>query len=223
MPTDSMVLGSTFEARRQLERAKLRLPGRCLLANRIESLCTTIDLAACGVAVECGDQGQVGDHVVAYINQLGRVEGEIARQLQNGFAFKITAPPRKIEKLATRIAWLIQHDGFGAPDNRRRERVEVDDGHIVVTTPDGEEHFATLIDVSSDGAAINIAIAPPNGSSVTVGGRRARVVREFDGGIGVRFQNFIPLQRRSHDPELCNLGAIVNRLFITRTGGDRLI
>jgi hypothetical protein len=35
------------------------------------------------------------------------MEGEIARQLQNGFAFKITAPPRKIEKLAARIGWLV--------------------------------------------------------------------------------------------------------------------
>jgi hypothetical protein len=214
MPTDTMASGSTFAARRQLERAKLRLPGRCLLANRVESVCTTIDLAACGVAVQCGDQGQVGDHVVAYINQLGRIEGEIARQLQNGFAFKIAATPRKVDKLAARIAWLIQHDAFGAPDNRRRERVEVDDGHILVTTPDGAEHFATLIDVSSDGAAMNMANAPPIGSSATVGGRRARVVRHFAGGVGVRFQNFIPLRRLSRNSELCDLDEIANRLFL---------
>jgi len=107
---DPMALGVTFEGHRQQERAKLRLPGRYMLANRFEHACTTIDLASCGVAVECGDRGQIGDHVVAYINQLGRMEGEIARQLQNGFAFKIAAPPRKIEKLAVRIAWLVQHD-----------------------------------------------------------------------------------------------------------------
>jgi hypothetical protein len=210
-----MAFGSTFEGRRQLERAKLMLPGRCLLADRLERSCMTIDLAACGVAVECSDPGRIGDHVVAYINQLGRIEGVIARQLENGFAFRIAAPERKIEKLAARIAWLIQHDAFGAPDNRRGERVEVGDGQILVTTPDGEERVATLIDVSSDGAAMSIAIAPPIGSSVRVGQRRARVVRHFAGGVGVRFQNFIPLRRRSRDPEFCGLDAIVNRRFLT--------
>jgi len=212
---DSMALGVTFEGRRQQERAKLRLPGRYMLANRFEHACTTIDLASCGVAVECGDRGQIGDHVVAYINQLGRMEGEIARQLQNGFAFKIAAPPRKIEKLAVRIAWLVQHDVFGAPDNRRQERIEADDGQIVVTTPDGEEHVATLIDLSSEGAAMNVAIAPPIGSPVIVGQRRARVVRHFAGGVAVKFQNLLRLRRRSRDPEFRNLETLVNRLRLT--------
>ena len=215
MPTDSNALGSTFEGRRQLERARLRLPARCMLADRIERSCTTIDLAACGVAVECGDRGQIGDHVVAYVNQLGRMEGEIARQLQNGFAFKIAAPPRKIEKLAARIAWLVQHDAFGAPDNRRQERVEADEGLIIVTTPDGEAHVATLIDLSSEGAALNVAIAPPIGSPVTIGQRQARVVRHFAGGIAVKYQNLLRLRRRSRDPEIRILEALANRLCVT--------
>ncbi len=214
MRIDSVAFGSTFEWRRQQKRVRLRLPGRCMLANRLERACTTIDLAACGVAVECGDRGQIGAHIVAYINQLGRVEGEIARQLQNGFAFKIAAPPRKIEKLGTRIGWLVQRDVFGAPDNRRQERVEADEGQIIVTTPDGEEHVATLIDVSGDGAAMNVAIAPPIGSPVTVGQRRARVVRHFAGGIAVRFQNLLRLRQRSRDPEFRNLETFVNRPYL---------
>ena len=214
MPTDSLALGSTFAGRRQLERAKLRLPARCMLADRIERSCTTIDLAACGIAVECGDHGQIGDHVVAYVAQLGRMEGAIARQLQNGFALKIAAPQRKIEKLAARIAWLVQHDAFGAPDNRRQERVEADEGQIIVTTADGEEHVATMIDVSSEGAALNVAIAPPIGSPVTVGQRRARVVRHFAGGVAVKYQNFLRLRRRSRDPEFRSLEALANRLCV---------
>jgi hypothetical protein len=215
VPTDPMVLDSTFEGRRQQERAKLRLPGRCMLANRLELICTTIDLAPSGVAVECGDQGQVGDRVVAYINRLGRIEGEIARQLRNGFAFKVAAPPRKIEKLSTRIAWLVKHDVYGAPDNRQRERVEADEEQIIVTTPDGEEYVATLIDVSNDGAAVNVAIAPPIGSPLTVGQRRARVVRHFAGGVAVKYQNMLRLQRRLGDAEWRDLATLVDRLRLT--------
>jgi len=207
---DSMALGVTFAGRRQQERAKLKLPGRFMLANRLEGCCTTIDLSACGVAVECSDSGEIGDHIVAYIDRLGPMDGEIARRLQNGFAFKITAPPRKIEKLAARIAWLVQRDVFGAPDNRKQDRVETEGGQISVTTPDGEEHVATLIDVSSEGAAMNVAISPPIGTSVTVGQRRARVVRHFAGGVAVKFQNVLRLRQRSRDPENPSLEAFVN-------------
>jgi hypothetical protein len=182
-----------------------------MLANRLEHSCTTIDLAACGIAVECGDRGEIGDHIVAYIDRLGPMDGEIVRHLQNGFAFKINAPPRKIEKLAARIAWLVQREVFGAPDNRGQERVETECGQITVTTPDGEEHVATLIDVSSEGAAMNVAIAPPIGSPVTVGQRRARVVRHLAGGIAVKFQSVLRLRQRSRDRECSSLEALVSR------------
>jgi hypothetical protein len=182
-----------------------------MLASRLERACATIDLAACGVAVECRDRGQIGEHIVAYIDQLGCMDGEIARQLQNGFAFKITAPARKIEKLAARIAWLVQRDMFGAPDNRRQERVEAEGGQITVTTPDGEEHFATLIDVSSEGAAMSVAIAPPIGAPLTVGQRQARVVRHFAGGVAVKFQSVLRLRQRSGDPERSSLEELVSR------------
>jgi len=215
---DPMVLGARFEGRRQLERAKLRLPGRYMLADRLEHSCATIDLAACGIAMECGDRGQIGEHIVAYIDRLGRMDGEIARPLQNGFAFKITAPPRKIEKLAARIAWLVQRDVFGAPDNRRQERVEAEDGQITITAPDGEKHLATLIDVSSEGAAMNVAIAPAIGAPVTVGQRRARVVRHFVGGIAVKFQNVLRLRRRCRDPECSSLETLVSQPYLTPPG-----
>jgi hypothetical protein len=185
-----MAFKATFEGCRQRERAALRLPGRCMLGNRREHHCMTIDLAACGVAVECGDKGQIGDHIVAYIDQLGRMEGEIARQLQNGFAFKILAPPRKIEKLAARIAWLIQREVFGLPDARRQERVETDDRQIILTTPDCVEHRATLIDISSQGAASNVGIAPPIGSPVTVGRRRVASFGISPAASPLRFETF---------------------------------
>ena len=218
-----MALGVTFEGRRQQERAKLRLSGRYMLANRLEHSCATIDLAACGIAVECGDRGQIGEHIVAYIDQLGCMDGEIARQLQNGFAFKITAPQRKVERLAARIAWLVQRDVFGAPDNRRQERVDAEGGQIIVTTPDGKEYFATLIDVSSEGAAMNVAIAPAIGAPVTVGQRRARVVRHFAGGIAVKFQNVLRLRRRCREPECSGLEALAESAVSYDPRGGRLI
>jgi hypothetical protein len=44
-----------------------------------------------------------------------------------------------------------------------------------------------MIDFALAGAAISVDAAPPIGSEVAVGGRRARVVRHFVGGVAVEF------------------------------------
>jgi hypothetical protein len=186
---DAILFKITFERCRQYERAELRLPGRFMLGSHSEYSCRTIDAGAGGVAVECEERGSIGDHIVAYIDQLGRIEGEIVRQLENGFAFKILAPPRKHEKLAAQIAWLTQCEIFGVPDCRRHERIAPDDGQTMLITQDGDEYPAMLIDISSRGAAMYVEIAPPIGSRVIVGQTRAHVARRFAGGVAVTFQS----------------------------------
>jgi hypothetical protein len=109
------------------------------------------------------------------------------------------ASPRKIEKLGARIVWLLQREMFGLSDSRRQERIEPVDGHTILITSDGDKHLATLIDISSQGAAMNVEIAPPVGTPVTVCQRRARVVRHFPGGIAVTFQKSLRLPQRSCD------------------------
>jgi hypothetical protein len=50
--------------------------------------------------------GAVGEHVIAYIEHIGRLEGSITRVLKYGFAMTITATPRKRDKLAAQLTWL---------------------------------------------------------------------------------------------------------------------
>ena len=183
-----MLFENRFEGCRQHQRVELKLPGRFMLRDRCERPCWTIDVSPNGLAVESDEKGQIGDPVVAYINQLGRIEGVLVRQFQKGFAVKALAPAAKTEKLAAQIAWLAQRQMFGAPGDLRRERLAPDGGRTTLTTPDGVEYVATVIDISSHGAAINVETAPPIGSPVTIGQTRARVVRHFAGGIGVTFQ-----------------------------------
>ena len=67
--------------------------------------------------------GRMGERVVIYLEHLGRVEGKISRQFQNGFAIQLLATRRKMDKLASALTWLANRHELGLPEDRRHERV----------------------------------------------------------------------------------------------------
>ncbi|MGA2794246.1 MAG: PilZ domain-containing protein [Roseiarcus sp.] len=203
-----MILGAApifevkLQERRRFERFELALPGRCMLYDRLEYPCWTIDVSPAGVGIIGLHKGDIGERIVAYISQIGRIEGMIARRLAKGFALEIQAPALKREKLAQRIAWLVKRETIGAPDERRHERISPENQQTKLRTPDGREYLAELIDVSVPGAALNVDAAPPIGSPVTIGRTSARVVRHFPGGIAVSFNDQLPVQVVEEDAKL---------------------
>jgi len=191
-----------LQERRRYERFELALPGRCMLYDRLEYPCWTVDVSPAGVGIIGLHKGDIGERIVAYISHIGRVEGMIARRFAKGFALEIQAPALKREKLAQRIAWLIKRETSGAPDERQHERVSAENQQTKLRTPDGREYLAALIDVSVPGAALNVDAAPPIGSPVTIGRTSARVVRHFPGGIAVSFNDQLPMQVAEEDVKL---------------------
>jgi hypothetical protein len=175
------------DRRRQHERVELMLPVRYMLRDRREYPCLTMDVSPIGLAVESDQRASVGEPVVAYVHQLGRIEGMIVRLLDRGFAVKMSPSEGKAERLAARIAWVVRNQRCGVPDNRLFERLDQEDGRARLTTSTGDEYDGSLLDVSSRGAAIRVAVAPPIGSPVTLDQRRARVVRHFEGGLALAF------------------------------------
>jgi len=192
---DALLFETRFEGCRQYDRIELKLPGRYMLRDRCEYPCWTIDVSATGLSLEGSQKGEIGDPVVAYINQLGRIEGVLVRQFPNGFAMKVTAPTNKTEKLAARITEVADNQMFLGSGVRLDGMAPVG-GLTTLTTPEGVESVATVIDITNQGAAINVETAPPIGSRVAVGRMWARVVRHFAGGIAVTFQG------RMREPKL---------------------
>lgn len=188
------ILRTKFEERRDCERVELTLPGRYMLSDRVEHPCWTLDLSPSGVACRGLGNGLLGERVVAYIDQIGRIEGMIARQFDKCFALRIHAIATKRQKLEQKIAWVIEHHLSGRSDNRRHERIGPFHRRTTLKTPDGREYLAALIDVSIPGASLNVDAAPPIGSPVTVGHTSARVVRRFKDGIAVVFDNQLSAQ-----------------------------
>ena len=77
------------EERRRHQRVRVNLLGRYMLADRREFPCQVVNMSPGGIALIAPVAGNVGDRVIAYVDHLGRLEGQIARPLQNGFAMTI--------------------------------------------------------------------------------------------------------------------------------------
>ena len=96
------------EERRRHQRVKVNLLGRYMLADRREFPCQVVNMSPGGIAVVAPVAGNPGERVIAYIDHLGRLEGKIARRLDNGFAMTIEATLRHIYFEETTHLYNIQ-------------------------------------------------------------------------------------------------------------------
>ncbi|HEV3044865.1 MAG TPA: PilZ domain-containing protein [Roseiarcus sp.] len=177
--------------RRRHQRVKIVLLGRYMLEDRHEYPCRTIDISPGGVAIEGAVKGHIGERVVGYFTQIGRIEGVVARHFDKGFAIQMRLPVLKREKLAEQLTWLVNRQALGLPEDRRHERITPHFTRTTLKTPDGQEHAARLVDISISGAAMNVEASPAIGSPVVVGDTAAQVVRHFSGGVAVEFARLL--------------------------------
>ena len=173
--------------RRRHQRVKVVLLGRYMLADRREFPCQTIDMSPGGVALFAPVKGAIGERIVVYVDQLGRIEGRIARHLENGFALETNMPLIKRDKLADQLTWLCNRHALGMPEDRRHERISPSNPRTTLKLLDGREYIVKLIDVSISGAAIACDVKPPIGTQITIGQTAGQVVRIFATGVAVEF------------------------------------
>jgi hypothetical protein len=175
------------EERRRFQRVRVNLLGRYMLADRREFPCQVVDMSPGGMALIAPVNGKAGERVIAYIDHIGRLEGSIVRQFQNGFAMTIAATPRKRDKLASQLTWLANRHVLGLPEDRRHGRVVPRDPVSNLTLPDGSSLSCRVIDMSLSGAAVSSDQRPPIGALVTLGKTQGRVVRHLEQGFAVEF------------------------------------
>jgi hypothetical protein len=184
-----MLKGEPNSERRRYDRVALSLPGRYMLADGQEFDCRIIDVSPVGVAIRGPMVGDLGERVVAYLQELGRIEGVVVRRADDWFAVELKVPSSRLQKLATRIDGLAKRQAEGAPERRAFERVDLEQKRATLRLSDGREFAAALIDVSVEGAALEVDVTPPMGAAVRIGERRAHVSRHFAGGVAVTFDD----------------------------------
>ena len=177
--------------RRHHQRVKLSLLGRCMFSDRRECPCHIKDISPGGALLISPFSGAVGERVIAYIDSIGRLEGHIARIVDNGFAMTISASQRKRDKLADTLTWLANRHVLNLAEDRRYARRVPKKAEALVTFPDGTSHTCRVIDMSLSGAALATALRPPLGTKITLGRLGGRVVRHFDDGIAIEFMRIM--------------------------------
>jgi hypothetical protein len=184
---DAIATATEILERRRHERIELRLPGRYMIENIGEFPCETIDVSPGGLRLKGPKLGPWGSRVVAYIDGLGRVEGNIVRKSRGWFAISIRALPFKEDRLANKINWLAQRSNEDEFDRRGAPRLDEDDQNVVLRTQDGREYMGELLDISVDGAAFLVDAPLGVDQTVRLGAQVAKVVHLFAGGAAVKF------------------------------------
>jgi len=177
------------EERRRHQRVKVNLLGRYMLTDRREFPCQVVNMSPGGMALVAPVVGTPGERVIAYVDHLGRLEGVIARRIENGFAMTIAATSRKRDKLADQLTWLANRHILNLPEDRRHGRFTPRNPFARLILPSGNNVSCGIVDLSQSGAAVSIApeLRPPVGAAVTLGKAQGRVVRHIDDGFAVEF------------------------------------
>jgi hypothetical protein len=177
------------EERRRHQRVKVNLLGRYMLADRREFPCQVVNMSPGGIAMVAPVSGNPGEQVIAYVDHLGRLEGKIARLLDNGFAMTVEATLRKRDKLAAQLTWLANRNILNLPEDRRHGRFIPRKAMARLILPNGNNVTCRIIDLSESGAAVAISpeLRPVVGAMVTIGKATGRVVRHIEDGFAVEF------------------------------------
>ncbi len=162
---------------------------RGLTAGGVEFEAMTIDVCAGGLRINLALPLEVGEAVVLYIEDIGRVEGVVARILREvGYGIVLTVPARKRDKIADQLIWLINKDRLGLGDERMSERRNVS-GQTIVTFGAGIKIACAVVDMSIFGVALKTGGPRPMiGDRVRVNERAGTCVRYIDGGFAVDFR-----------------------------------
>ncbi|MCJ8051948.1 PilZ domain-containing protein [Shinella curvata] len=174
---------------RSFQRVSVNLPGRLMLPNHDEYDCSVVDMSPGDASFVCSARPRVGERIIAYVDHLGRIEGNVAHLGNEGFAIILTATDRKREKLAAQLTWIANKHELGLPEDRRHNRLTPRNTRTEITLDDGRRYPCRIIDLSLSGAAVDIDVRPALGTPVQLGNMKGRVVRHFQEGVAIEFSS----------------------------------
>ena len=161
--------------------------GRCMLPNQLEIPCQAVEMSPEAAKLVSAHSPNVGERAIIYLDNVGRIEGNISQRFADGFALEIECTPRKRDKLAHQIRQLEHHNSFGEHNQRDYQRIEPQNTNSELKIADGRAYPIKIIDISLSGAAVEIDVKPAIGSKVWLAGMEGTVVRHFAEGIGMQF------------------------------------
>ncbi|MGL1922253.1 MAG: PilZ domain-containing protein [Hyphomicrobiales bacterium] len=156
-------------------------------SDRSEFDCVAYIMSAGEVSIQTSMPVEQGERIVAYLETVGRVAGQVTSITQHGFAMSIVAPSKHRDKLADKLTWLHNLNKSGIADDRIFQRHTPVHDKCEISVVTGEKYHCRLIDMSVGGMAVNVDLKAPVGSLVKFEDASAVVVRNFQGGIALEF------------------------------------
>src|SRR4030042_89605 len=115
-------LAKIVPERRRHRRVPVTVFGRFLPEDKQEYPCQVINMSAGGMAMLAPVTCETGERIVAYLDNLGRIEGIVVRAFEGGFAVRILASLYKRERIANLLTWLVNQKSLGLGEERKQQR-----------------------------------------------------------------------------------------------------
>lgn len=167
----------------------MKLNVRFLLDDGSEHGGHVSNISIGGMAISSEARPAPGSSIIAYVQDLGRLEGLVSRTDKDGFAVRLTLSAMRRDKLEERLG---SGSGAKAAHGGRRHQRETTSGVTRIQRADGRELPCRVIDLSLGGVSVETAEWPPLGEQVLVGKMRGRVVRHHEMGIAIEFVEIPP-------------------------------
>jgi len=173
------------DERRRYRRVDLSIKARVLKANGEEEPCLVVNISAGGALLKAVNPPAAGEHVVLYIDEVGRHEGQVIRSARHFFAVDYRGRRAKTKRTADNLTQTLNNRQMKL-DRRNSPRIRQDQP-TVLTLESGESIACEILDISLTGASIAIDPRPDLGVKVTVGRMVGKVVRRHEKGVGIVF------------------------------------
>ncbi len=160
--------------------------GRLMLPDQSEHPFQISQISTEGATILTTVTAPKGIKIVAYIDEIGRVEANVIAEFDGGIGLEFIANEARRTRLEKKLKWLSENDKEAA-EQRRHERFEPKDNKSHITMPDGRMYATEVIDISLSGAAVKTDIMPNLGTYVLLGKMRGRVVRYIEEGLAIEF------------------------------------
>ena len=161
--------------------------GRFMLPDMSEHPCQVQGISLDGATFLTSTVPAPGQSIVAYLEEVGRVEATSAEPIDGGFRVTFALTGARRDRFESRLKWLVDKQKGNTAEDRRHARYEPTQKTSQITMPDGREYPCEVMDISLSGAGVKVDVMPSLGTYILLGKMRGRVVRYLDNGIAIEF------------------------------------
>ncbi len=168
--------------------------GRFMRADRSEHACRLKEVDTRQAVLLSDVEVEEGEHIVAYVDDIGRLEGVVEEVEEGRFTLRLSLGPAGRERLAKKIEWVQAKARGEGVEKRRYERFKPKEEKSHIMLNDGRRYACEVIDISVSGASVRSPVLPAIGTPVKLGRTCGRVVRHHSEGFAIEFCKLLPEQ-----------------------------